>query len=578
MSVQFKNRLLQYTAIAIALIWTAIVISVVLLNIYNYYNNADQFALHEAEVSIKKDLAYRTWVASHGGVYVPITNKTPPNPYLSHIPDRDIITPHKKLTLMNPAYTLSQMMKDYSDLYGVKAKITSKNLLNPNNAPDDWENKALDIIEITRKPYYEKSKVGDQDYLRYLNPLVTKEDCLKCHATQGYKLNDIRGGVAVSIPMEQYYNIASKNSKKLLFSLSLIWVAGLFIIYMAYKKISENIQIKISMYEQNIYSLVDVIEKRDSYTAGHTRRVAHYSKLIATEMGFNEEKIDLLYRASMLHDIGKISTPDSVLLKPGQLSPLEFSLIQEHVTTSYEILKHVDIFKDLAEIVRHHHERYDGKGYPQGLSGAETPLLSYIMSLADAFDAMTTDRIYKGKKIVAEALKDITELSGKQFHPEVVLNAVKVLKDVEINLNIHQEPNTKLERERFSYFYKDQLSDLYNRSYLEFILAHRDNIEFQYNCVYGIYLHKFTHYNQVNGWNSGNLLLKNFADELKNIFPDAMIFRLFGDDFILLHKEHHDFQDISLFKSLNNTDVEMSYKHIDIHNKDINIDDLEKLL
>lgn len=578
MSIKYNNLFLKYITVFIASGWTLIIVFSGFFNSYNYYKYADKLALHEAEVSVKKDLAYRTWVASHGGVYVPITKKTPPNPYLAQIPNRDLHTGDINLTLMNPAYTLSQMMHDYSKLYGMKAKITSKNLLNPNNAPDIWEKKALSIVEVTRKPYYEKSKVGREEFLRYLNPLITKKSCLKCHAQQGYKIDDLRGGVSISIPLQNLYNVALAQTEHLSISLSLIWLIGLFIIYYAYKYINKNIEIKISMYEQNIYSLVDVIEKRDSYTAGHTRRVAEYSVLIAQEMSFNDEKTELLYRAAMLHDIGKISTPDSILLKPGKLSELEFNLIQEHVVTSYEILKNVDIFKDLAEIVRHHHERYDGLGYPNGLKGAQIPILSHIMSLADAFDAMTTDRVYKGKKIVELAIQEIIQLSGKQFHPEVVLNAIKVLKDIEIDPMIHQQPMTTLEEERFSYFYKDQLTNLHNRSYLEFILAHRDNEEYNYNCVYGIYLHKFSNYNKEHGWNAGNTLLKNFAEELKSIYNDAMIFRIFGDDFIILHKEHIVFVDIAQFKSLKNTDVTMSSKHIDIHNKDINIDKLELLL
>ena len=140
-------------------------------------------ALNEAKVSVKKDLAYRTWVASHGGVYVPVTEKTPPNPYLNHLKNRDVTINGKPFTLMNPAYSLSQMMKDYSQLYGIKAKITSKVLLNPKNASDDWEAKALNKIDQSRKEFYEISPIkGKGEFLRYMNPLVTQESCLKCHA------------------------------------------------------------------------------------------------------------------------------------------------------------------------------------------------------------------------------------------------------------------------------------------------------------------------------------------------------------------------------------------------------------
>ena len=105
---------------------------------------------------------------------------------------------------------------------------------------------------------------------------------------------------------------------------------------------------KIRDYEQHIFSLVKIIEKRDRYTAGHSQRVATYSALIAKEMGYSKHEVDTLYRACMLHDIGKISTPDSILLKPEKLNNLEYEIIKEHVTVSYELLNKVDIYRDIA--------------------------------------------------------------------------------------------------------------------------------------------------------------------------------------------------------------------------------------
>ena len=184
-------------------------------------------------------------------------------------------------------------------------------------------------------------------------------------------------------------------------------------------------------------------------------------------MGYNEDTIDKLYRASMVHDIGKISTPDSILLKPGKLSTLEYKLIQEHVSTSYQLLKKVDIFHDIAEIVRHHHESFNGSGYPQGLKGSQIPMLSQIMTVADAFDAMTTNRIYKGKKTLDASLEELQTLAGKQFNAQVVQAAVVALKGIEIP-DSNQQPRNQIEHERFAYFYKDQLTSAYNRDYLNY--------------------------------------------------------------------------------------------------------------
>ena len=132
-------------------------------------------------------------------------------------------------------------------------------------------------------------------------------------------------------------------------------------------------------FEKTLESFVRMVEERDTYTGGHSERVAHYSLLIAQEMNFCENDSKLIYRAAILHDIGKIATPDNVLLKPGKLSDLEYKLIQEHVSASYEILARIPMYKELADIIICHHERYDGKGYPKGLKGDEMSILSQIM-------------------------------------------------------------------------------------------------------------------------------------------------------------------------------------------------------
>jgi len=574
----FINKIVLY----VSLFWSVFLLTVGSFLVFSEYMDAKNIAKEEAVVSVQKDLAYRSWAASHGGVYVPITKRTPPNPYLSHIKNRDVnTTANQQLTLMNPAYILTQMMKDYANLYGTKGHITSKILLNPKNKPDSWERQALDTIEITRKPVMSMTKINNKDYLRYLNPLVIKQPCLKCHAFQGYKLGDIRGGVSVSIPMDRHYKLAYDNSALISLTLLLIWLIGLGAIYYGRKFVLKELDKKIKDYEQHIYSLVSMIEKRDSYTAGHTQRVANYSVLIAKEMGYVDEDIDNLYRACMLHDIGKVSTPDSILLKPGKLSKLEFNIIKEHVSTSYEILKGVDIYKDIAEIVRHHHETYDGHGYPNGLKGDEIPMLSQIMTLADSFDAMTTNRIYKARKTVQTAIAELKALSSKQFNPIIVDAAVIALKDVKIDTSISQQPQSKLEKERFVYFYNDSITGVYNREYLDYILSYNHDREFNFSCVYVVYIHNFTKYNKQHGWSNGDIMLRKFAKGLENISNEDMVFRLYGDDFIILSQKHFDIKNhlFRLEDIIKGSCLSFSYSHFDIKRDTINsIEDLEKLI
>lgn len=287
--------------------------------------------------------------------------------------------------------------------------------------------------------------------------------------------------------------------------------------------------------EQIVYSMIDILESRDSYTAGHTKRVAKYCELIAKEMHYSKEEIGLLKTAAWLHDIGKVSTPDSVLLKPGKLNSEEYHVIQLHLDTGYDILKNIDAYKDIAEVMREHHEKYNGTGYPRGLKADEIQPLSRIMIVADAFDAMTTNRIYKAKKSIAQALDELQELSGIHYHPEVVSAAVVALKNVKIDEDISQKPQTLIEEQRFSHFYKDKLTDLFTIEYLEFVLQHYIHTEDIY--FYTIELRDFSQYNRKLGWKAGNRYLAEFASYLKESFTQSVIFRIEGDDFLIVSEK-----------------------------------------
>ncbi len=310
--------------------------------------------------------------------------------------------------------------------------------------------------------------------------------------------------------------------------------------------------------EQIIHSMIDMIESRDSYTAGHTKRVAEYSVMIAKEMNYSDKDIELLRNAAWLHDIGKISTPDSVLLKPGQLDNTEYILIKDHLTAGYEMLKQIDQYTDIANIMREHHEKYDGTGYPRGLKGEEIIPLSRIMMVADAFDAMTTNRVYKPRKTIEVALAELEELSAKHFHPEVVSSAVIALKNIEINDDITQLPQTSIEQQRFAYFYKDRLTNLFIVDYLSLILRYHINSKSVY--MYNINLHHFSEYNSKYSWKEGDKFLIEFATFLDNLYPKTVVFRVEGDDFMILseHKLEDIEQKMKQYSSLENSIVTCS--------------------
>jgi len=292
-----------------------------------------------------------------------------------------------------------------------------------------------------------------------------------------------------------------------------------------------------SNYKKTLSSMVEIIEQRDTYTAGHSKRVAEYSQKIAQEMGYSQSECTLIYHAGILHDVGKIATPDAVLLNPKALNDLEYKLIQEHVSVSYRLLHKIPMFEYLSDIVYSHHERYDGTGYPRALKKDEIPELARIMIVADAFDAMTTNRIYKSRNTIAQALVEIDKLSGSQFDPLVAKHAIIALKDIKIDDAINQLPITKLEEERFAYFYRDTLSEAYNQQYLDVALM-KNKQEKYFHFIAIISLKGFSEYNKKHGWKKGDRLLAEVASLLSEHFPAAYIFRVFGDDFVLMSKKN----------------------------------------
>ncbi|PAB57873.1 HD-GYP domain-containing protein [Anaeromicrobium sediminis] len=179
------------------------------------------------------------------------------------------------------------------------------------------------------------------------------------------------------------------------------------------------------MYMETIKSLSNAMEAKDEYTNGHSYRVADYATSIAKCMGLNSSKVEKIRIAAILHDIGKIGIPDNILNKCGKLDYEEYIEIQKHPFIGCKILSEVDSLAEVARIVKHHHERYDGKGYPDGIGGDEIPIESYILAVADAFDAMTSDRPYRKAMDKLKALSIVEEESGTQFHPKVVEAFVK---------------------------------------------------------------------------------------------------------------------------------------------------------
>lgn len=182
-------------------------------------------------------------------------------------------------------------------------------------------------------------------------------------------------------------------------------------------------------YMSSIQSLALALEAKDSYTKGHSERVTRHATEIAKLLGLSETECERLGQMSMMHDIGKIGVPDMILVKPGKLSPHEWDLICRHTTVGAKIIDPLHLPKNEIAIIKSHHERIDGKGYPEGLTGDELPIEARIVSVADAFDAMTTDRPYRRALTLGATCQELRVNSGRQFDPEVARALLELVED-----------------------------------------------------------------------------------------------------------------------------------------------------
>jgi len=188
-------------------------------------------------------------------------------------------------------------------------------------------------------------------------------------------------------------------------------------------RLYENIS---KLYLSTVKVLSAAMDAKDQYTHGHSERVALYSTSIAKKLGFSEKHIESLNFAALLHDIGKIGVRDAILCKPGKLTDEEYAIMKMHPVRSADILQKIDFFKNILPWVKHHHERYDGRGYPDGLKEEEIPLEARIIAVADAFDAMTSHRAYRKGLPLEVALQEIERCSGSQFDPKIAKAFIEV--------------------------------------------------------------------------------------------------------------------------------------------------------
>lgn len=193
---------------------------------------------------------------------------------------------------------------------------------------------------------------------------------------------------------------------------------------------------EVNYKEEVLEALLRSVNAKDSYTYQHSQRVAYYSKLLAINARVSPEEAERIFIAAKLHDIGKIGMKDSILNKPDKLSDFEYVTAKEHVIVGARIVNNLEYLQDIVPIIKHHHERYDGKGYPEGLKGNEIPLGSKIITICDSFDAMTSDREYHKGIPPEEAVEFLMNNIGTQYDPDLCLLFADI---ISAQSNLHQD-------------------------------------------------------------------------------------------------------------------------------------------
>ncbi len=243
------------TVFTVIIIFWSIAIGVTAWNhIEDHRKTAVNTALEAARTTYRKDQAIRRWAASHGGVYAPVTEETPPNPRLSDVPERDIRTPSgRALTLMNPNYALSQIQEKHYALYGIKGRLIGFTPFKKDNTPDLWELTALNLLrsQPETEEVYSLEKLNGKEYLRFLGPMTAEPDCLKCHEIQGYKTGDLMGGISIAVPWVAYRKQIHTDILQTLTSYSIAAAAGLILFFISWKLLHKSIG-KLMLTEKNL--------------------------------------------------------------------------------------------------------------------------------------------------------------------------------------------------------------------------------------------------------------------------------------------------------------------------------------
>lgn len=294
---------------------------------------------------------------------------------------------------------------------------------------------------------------------------------------------------------------------------------------------------------QAIMTVANTVDAKDDYTKGHSMRVAAYAELLAQRLGWSEEDIQNIYYVAMLHDVGKIGVPDAVLNKPFKLTDLEFRLIKGHTLVGAEILKDFKMFPNVNVGAKYHHERYDGKGYPEGLRGESIPLVARVIGLVDSYDAMTSNRVYRKRLSDDTVMHELEKGKGTQWDPELVDIFIQLIKEGALERLWTPEEDLAtpifdsekiLGIARGSENIEDSPVD-----YLTGLLSRKKgehdiglSLRAEGGSMMLIDIDHFQCINDEHGHLSGDYALKTVADVLLDVCGNEIVCRVGGDEFL----------------------------------------------
>jgi len=356
---------------------------------------------------------------------------------------------------------------------------------------------------------------------------------------------------------------------------------------------------------QVIATIAHTIDAKDSYKIGHSENVARYSVEIARRMGIKGNELSNLYYVALVHDIGKLGIPDAISAKPSSLTAEEYEIIKTHTLIGDNILKGITLFPRLREGARFHHERYDGTGYPDGLKGEEIPMNARIIGMADAYDAMISNRAYRKELTFKQVKKEIFRCRETQFDPlvaDIMLEMleegfyIKIDKKQQVeesnstsdNIRILQRLMKDYAQDTYNNFHKDTLTNVWNRDYIKKYVDEYLSSQLNHGIMFMLDLDNFKSVNDIYGHSAGDEVLIKIADTMQEVIEDVgIIARIGGDEFVVFfpNEDNNDYVQLIAEKIIDaiKSKIETSRKgcgvsvSIGIAQSDITINSFEKL-